>query len=71
MVPVHAQSAKSNASYTVTDIIADAENGALCLENTCGYCRVASAISEDNGSYSIQVPHKSALLHVSRYGYAK
>jgi len=70
MVPVHAQSAKSNTSYTVTGIITDAENGSALPGIHVDIAGVASAISEDNGSYSIQVPHKSALLHVSGYGYA-
>ncbi|MDR0542547.1 MAG: TonB-dependent receptor plug domain-containing protein, partial [Dysgonamonadaceae bacterium] len=62
---------KETLPYTVTGTVTDAFTNKPVAGVNISVQGVSSAITEDNGSYSIKIPNKSILLEISGFGYAK
>jgi TonB-linked SusC/RagA family outer membrane protein len=59
------------AANTVTGTVRDASTGKPVAGANIDVAGIASAISEDDGSYTIHLPAKNGILAVSGYGYAR
>lgn len=57
--------------YTVTGTVTDAAGHKPLAGINISVAGVSSAITEDNGSYSIKIPNKDVLLEIDGSGYAK
>jgi TonB-linked SusC/RagA family outer membrane protein len=69
-ISVNAQT-KEGISYTVTGVVKDASTGKPLPGVNVSVEGIASAITEDNGSYTIKIPDKSLILEISGFGRAK
>ncbi|MDR0682653.1 MAG: SusC/RagA family TonB-linked outer membrane protein [Dysgonamonadaceae bacterium] len=58
-------------SYTVTGVVKDASTGKPAAGINISAPGISSAITEDNGTYSIKIPNKNIILEISGFGYAK
>jgi TonB-linked SusC/RagA family outer membrane protein len=67
---VNAQS-KEDMPYTVTGIVKDAATGKPLAGVNISVQEISSAITEDNGKYTIKIPDKSVILEINGFGYAK
>jgi TonB-linked SusC/RagA family outer membrane protein len=70
ILPVQALS-QEEMSYTVTGVVKDASTGKPVAGVNISAPGISSAITEDNGTYSIKIPNKSIILEISGFGYAK
>ncbi|MDR1763779.1 MAG: SusC/RagA family TonB-linked outer membrane protein [Dysgonamonadaceae bacterium] len=61
---------KSAFPYTVRGTVTDAATGKPLPGVNINLAGISSAITEDDGSYSIGVPKRSVILEVEGYGYA-
>lgn len=69
-IPVNAQSFKNKLPYTITGIVTDAVTGKPLPGIHVDVVGVSSAITEDNGVYSLRIPNKTVLIKVSGLGFA-
>ncbi|MDR2475024.1 MAG: SusC/RagA family TonB-linked outer membrane protein [Bacteroidales bacterium] len=58
-------------SLTVSGTVKDAATGKPLAGVNINVAEFSSAISEDNGNYSIKVPNGNAILEIAGFGYAR
>ena len=61
---------KANFPYTVKGKVTDASTGKPLPGVNVNVAGISSAITEDDGSYSIGIPEKNLILEVTGFGYA-
>ena len=69
-IPVNAQSTKNSLPFTVTGTVTDAVSGKPLPGIHVDVIGISSAITEDNGMYSLRIPGKNVIIKVSGYGFA-
>ncbi|MDR2042489.1 MAG: SusC/RagA family TonB-linked outer membrane protein [Tannerella sp.] len=57
--------------YNIAGTVQDAATGKPLPGVNINVAGIASAITEDDGSYSIKLPSKNAILEISGFGYAR
>ncbi|HET9570320.1 MAG TPA: SusC/RagA family TonB-linked outer membrane protein [Bacteroidales bacterium] len=69
-IPVNAQSEKNKFPFTITGKVTEALTGKPLPGIHVDVVGVSSAITEDNGTYSLLIPNRNVLIKVSGYGFA-
>jgi TonB-linked SusC/RagA family outer membrane protein len=69
IIPVFSQT--ENKTNTVSGIVSDAATGKPLPGVNINVAGIASAITEDDGSYSIKLPSENVILEISGFGYAR
>jgi TonB-linked SusC/RagA family outer membrane protein len=62
---------KENQPITVTGVVKDASTGNPVAGARLNVRGIASAITEDNGAYSIKIPAQNGVIEITADGYAK
>ncbi len=70
VLPVNAQSARTELPFSITGIVTNAVTGAPIPGVHVDVVGISSSITEDNGTYTLKIPSKNVIVRVTALEYA-